>query len=503
MGHHGAAGKLYRIAVPRRTLARRPQGTISDPPTISSVMVRDRAAGTTTAVPLPPQGQESKLGVISGDGCTVAYWASSLTDAGGLQWRVYTWDRCTPGAAAELASNQQPRSSSQGGLAISVDGGLVAYSSWAEQTEPRVAVITIGDHTEIEMPGDHRGPDGAVSLNIDLSDDGAVLAVDEDLDGDIGITVWHVGTPTTDLIDLDDPAGGAVVTTSDPSLSADGRVLAFTSGPFLDPEVYVRDLVTGEQRQITAPATLGAIGSFAAQAAITPDGSQVALGALEHVTHPSFVELIPTAIAVVRSTSGFFDTTDTELVSLGTDDAAVPADAATISATGRFVGFASSAGERFGSAPGVNVDVWLRERPPSLTSPATLDFGGVTIGASAGPMGVTVVNDSDVGVPVGSVTLTAGAFAVASDGCSGVLLAPAGSCSIAITFSPASAGATAGTITVEGDGVSTVTQLLGIGQTRARSPLRRRRTTSARGRSVRPSRPPASPSPTSVARRSG
>ncbi len=87
-----------------------------------------------------------------------------------------------------------------------------------------------------------------------------------------------------------------------------------------------------------------------------------------------------------------------------------------------------------------------------LTFPSTLALGPHLIGTTSGPQTVTVTNSGGTAVTISSITSSAPAeFAVSAPGCTTV--APAGTCSIAVTFTPAAAGDRSAVVTVTSDGL--------------------------------------------------
>lgn len=81
--------------------------------------------------------------------------------------------------------------------------------------------------------------------------------------------------------------------------------------------------------------------------------------------------------------------------------------------------------------------------PVISTTPNPVAFGAVSINASA-TRTVTVTNAGQYNLSVGSATVTgadAAQFSITANGCAGVSLAPAASCGITMSFTPASAGA--------------------------------------------------------------
>jgi HYDIN/CFA65/VesB-like, Ig-like domain/Beta-propeller repeat/Cep192 domain 4/Abnormal spindle-like microcephaly-assoc'd, ASPM-SPD-2-Hydin len=83
-------------------------------------------------------------------------------------------------------------------------------------------------------------------------------------------------------------------------------------------------------------------------------------------------------------------------------------------------------------------------------SPAVLSFGNQTVGTTSAAQSVTVMNTGASTITVNSITASA-PFATTSQGQSnycGATIAPGASCTVGVTFSPTTAGAQSGTLTV-------------------------------------------------------
>jgi hypothetical protein len=86
---------------------------------------------------------------------------------------------------------------------------------------------------------------------------------------------------------------------------------------------------------------------------------------------------------------------------------------------------------------------------PTLTaSPATLDFGNIAPGGTAGPLSITLANTTAVAVEVSSVASPASPFVANASTCGAVpfTLAPGQSCSLAYSFAPTADGAFSGRV---------------------------------------------------------
>lgn len=102
--------------------------------------------------------------------------------------------------------------------------------------------------------------------------------------------------------------------------------------------------------------------------------------------------------------------------------------------------------------------------PATLTiAPAGFDFGGVPINSNSSLQQFTVTNSGDQASATVQ-TSTTGQFAIATDGCAGQSLAPAGQCTLQIRFTPLSRGAKSGTLVVTDGAATSMVTLMGTGQ---------------------------------------
>jgi hypothetical protein len=102
--------------------------------------------------------------------------------------------------------------------------------------------------------------------------------------------------------------------------------------------------------------------------------------------------------------------------------------------------------------------------PPGVSlSPSSLSFSATGVGLSAPAQTLTLTNNGGLPLHVANTALSAG-FMIASSTC-GSALAPASSCNLIIVFSPTSAGAVSGTLTLTDDAPSggQTTNLSGTG----------------------------------------
>ncbi|MGE3589107.1 MAG: TolB family protein, partial [Ilumatobacteraceae bacterium] len=408
------------------------------------VFVRNRTTGSTTAVPLGFLVTATTGGVVSRDGCHVAYWGYFAGINFGLfvippNWDVYTWDRCTAGAAPVLITTASDfpaltsGGSERGPLAISSDGRYVAYIAQEFGLSPRIARIDTNGAIESRLAS---GLSDASS--IDISDNGAfiglgVRAVIADINRDVvigwtppctGAAVVVCNTEMISVTGAGQPAAGA---SSDPSLSADGRYVAFTSTSLdligqsgvVPQQVFIRDRATGTNRMLTNTPGQAMVGSADAPE-ISPDGTQIAF--TQSATPPNNSVAFPFQALVARSTSGLYDTAVFDLVSYGVSGAAISSSAfePSMSSNGRYVAFSSSANsELSGTTMPNGSEVWMRQRPIALDITPTLDFGTVAIGAQSAARDAVVQNTSGVPINISSVVLPAGPFSITGNSCGG------------------------------------------------------------------------------------
>ena len=447
------------------------------------VYVRNRAAGTTTAVPLPAPFWDATVGgVVSRDGCHVAFWGHQIAFFSAAQWDVYSWDRCSAaGTLALINASDLPNLTAAGDtigpLSISADGRYVAYTAQQSGVAPRIARIDTSTSTEARMPGT------VISAgSIDVSDNGALVAVGvraniQPLTRDLVVgwdpacsgrsktctAVFAISVSAAGF-----PAGGD---STGPSVSADGRYVAFSSNAAdivglpgsPTAQVYVRDLVAGVNVLITdTPGT--AMDGRVEDPEISPDGSQIALQRRASDGAPVAGDIAE--VYVARSTSGYFDTGVFDLVSYGVSGAPTSLDSTqpSMSSNGRYVAFASFANDELsGFGMPFDLNVWMRERPIALDITPTLDFGTIDVGGMSAPQNAVITNTSQIAINIGAVTPPDAPFSVTANGCAGAL-APGQTCAVTIVFSPAAGGSASSSLTVSGDGLSVSASLVGNGR---------------------------------------
>ena len=453
------------------------------------VGVRDRAANTTTVVPLPAiliPFDRSTNGVLSRDGCHVAFW----TWFPGLNvfffvipsgWYVYMWDRCTAGSVPTQVANVSdllPNSTDTvGPLAIDANGSHVAYAA-SSSLGGRIARVTVGT----TVTQDVLLNDVFNGNSIDITDDGSFVAIGgqttvDDLTRQ-AVMGWippcntQTFACTTETISVGATGNRFSEIANNPSLSADGRYVAFTSnvapgsGVIGTRQVYVLDRAAGVTKVVSSTPGKPMSGDVD-EAEISPDGTQVVLTQATTAASPTGEPV--REVLVARSASGFFDSAVFDLVSFGVSGNPTTTDSimGSMSSNGRFVAFASAANSELSGTALSNNDanVWMRQRPIALDITPSLDFGTINPGGQSAPQNAIVTNTSGVSINISAVTPPAAPFSITANGCGGPL-APGATCAITIVFSPTAPGGASSSVTVSGDGLSVSASLVGVGRSR-------------------------------------
>jgi Tol biopolymer transport system component len=386
------------------SLARRLVPVATEPES-RHIYVRDREARTTILVSVTPTGQaasgDSFNPAISADGRFVAFdsFASNLvnTDRNGFR-DVFVRDltaRTTRLVPASLVGVQANNDSSN--PAISGDGRYVAFESLATNlvnnagTQRSIYVRNLDGLAVISVASrgvNNSAPNGP-SFNPVLSHDGLTVAFNSDasnlVDGDRnGVTDVFVRdrTNSTTVLVSAAPDGTAGNSPSfQPSISANGMVVAFTSAASFragdantEPmSILVRDLSAANTLTRVSGAAAGAADGPAARPALAGDGATLVF------------ESLATNL-VAGDTNGASDVFVRNLGADTTERVSLPSAAATgngwsnnsaVSADGRFVAFASTATNLIaGDTNGVS-DIFVRDRETGAVERVSVATGGM------------------------------------------------------------------------------------------------------------------------------
>jgi Tol biopolymer transport system component len=260
------------------------------------IVLSDRSRATTEAVTATVNVGRAPLDgaapVISGNGEWVAF---------ALAGQVFARSRTT--GAAELVSvspEGAPANGASSAPAISADGRLIAFQSRADNLVPGdvngFADIFVRDRqsgtTRLVSTAADGVPAAGISIAPAISADGHFIAfqssaeylVPGDRNSREDIFVRELETGTTEIVSVAASGGPADAGSSAPSISADGRFVAFqSSARELVPgdtndntDVFVRDRQSGTTRLVSAAADGGPANNDSTLARISADGHFIA-----------------------------------------------------------------------------------------------------------------------------------------------------------------------------------------------------------------------------------
>ena len=367
---------------------------------------------------------------INADGTIVAFESQATnlvaTDANGDWEDIFVRDLLA--GTTELVSVSSDEVQGDFGSynpSINADGTIVAFSSSVEVAEDYICeqifvrYLLTGTTELVSVASDGESYGNSGSFNPSLSADGSSVAFtstatnlvdgDEDEEGGFGLMpdvfVRYLLTGVTELVSVSGGGVGADNSNTDPSINADGSVVAFVSAPIppidtgdgvfhpvAGPDVFVRDMSTGTTELVSVSG--GGVGADNSNAApsINADGSIVAFVSGES-TGPFFnggAAFVPAAGPVVGPDVFVRDrsTGTTELISVsgggvGADNVNLQPS---INADGSIVAFVSfpdtepvlNGGAALAAAagPGVGPNVFVRDRRTGTTTLLSVGWDG-------------------------------------------------------------------------------------------------------------------------------
>jgi Tol biopolymer transport system component len=264
-----------------------------------------------------------------------------------------------------VSSSGEPANADSGNPSVSADGRFVAFVSYATDLDPsgdRGVFVRDRKTSRTQLAAPASGPNKPIQPSI--SADGRFVAYAEpDAYGDGNIHVRDMNSGKTSLVTVGvdgKPAGGR---SQNPSLSANGRFVAFSSGatnltrrkPIAGRNEFVRDMKTGKTQQVNV-STAGKTGNgYCHHPSISADGRYVAFES--------------NATNLVKGARGYnvyvrdLKKHETKLVSLSSagKKANRGSHKAAISGDGRYVAFASKASNLVKHDTNKSLDIFRRD----------------------------------------------------------------------------------------------------------------------------------------------
>lgn len=457
----------------------------------NQLMLRDRAAGTTTLVDTSDAGAPLRHPTISADGRWLAYARPVNGPTTVILVEVATGARAQlPRLPGRNLSPDQP--------ALSSDGRFLAVRSGVlKGSEILVLDRTAGawETVSVDVNGRPTASTAALAAQPAISWDGRfvaftavagaarLVASPATTNSQRQVFLRDRGTGSTSLLSVGPagaPGSGPSIT---PAVSGDGTIVAFASA--------AQDLVTGDGNQqvdvfvwssatggleLVSRSTTGAAGNApSGYPALTGDGAQVAFasGATTLVPGdtsggPAGAVALPgdstglTAVGLPSIAGDVFvrdrSTGRTSRISVGRDNASEangPSTYPSISSTGRYVAFTSGADNLVAGDANEARDVFVRDRPPRVeATPNPVDFGSAPLGSLGTQRPATVLSTGIVPATIGPVTIGgthAADFVVAANLCTGRTLAPGASCEVRVLFIGTAKGERKATLQVAND----------------------------------------------------
>ncbi|MDX6242917.1 MAG: hypothetical protein QOE76_640 [Frankiales bacterium] len=280
---------------------------VSPPTAFTDIFVRDLVAGTTRLVSATPTGQEangnSSSPAISADGSAVVFTsgAAALVPGGTAGFDVYVATLATHSVVAASVSSAGTRGLQDSGFGvISGNGRYVAFDSLATNLtsattggyrQVYLRDLVAGTTTLVSEQSATAGGNGD-SVRPSISNDGSYVAFQSsanDLppaDANTFRDVYVRDTTTHATVRVSRPYTGTETTgdSTEPSISADGRFVAFDSDAGnlvpgdtnLQPDVFRLDRNTGATSRVST-SNAGVQGDgYSHLSALSPDGQHVA-----------------------------------------------------------------------------------------------------------------------------------------------------------------------------------------------------------------------------------
>jgi Tol biopolymer transport system component len=467
----------------------------------NQVLLRDRAAGTTTPLDTSAAGELFRHPTLSADGRWVAYVRPLKGTTTVVLVDVATGARSVVPQPPDRNRNpDQPTLSSDGRFVavrtLVLKGSEIMLLDRASTTWETISADVNGRPTALS---------GALAAQPAISWDGRFVAFTA-----IARAAQLVVTPkpsnpyrqvflrdrrtaTTTLLSIGPAGTQGLGNSSTPAISGNGAVVAFSSaaGDLVaddanQEDVFAWSSTTGAV-EIISRSTAGAAGnSGSGFPAVTGDGRQVAFasGATTLVPGdttagpppplPVISDFASPPPAVLPPIAGDIFVRDratgrTTRISVGRDNASEANGFSTypsISSSGRFVAFTSAADNLVAVEANKARDVYVRDRPPRVEAgPNPIDFGSAPLGSLGTTRPATIRSTGIVPARIGAITIggaNASDFVVAANPCSDRTLPAGASCELQVLFIGTSKGARTAKLQIANDaGKPVVLRLVG------------------------------------------
>jgi len=271
-----------------------------------------------------------------------------------------------------------------------------------------------------------------------------------------------------------------------PAISGDGAVVAFASA--------ADDLVADDANQqidvfawsrstgleLVSRSTAGAAGNAGSGLpALNVDGTQVAFASGATTLVPGDTTAGPVTTPGIAANNPFSVAGDifvrdrgaarTTRISVGRDNASEangPSTYPSISSSGRFVAFTSTADNLVAREANKASDVFVRDRPPRVqAAPNPIDFGSAPLGSLGTTRPATIRSTGITPARIGAISIggtNASDFVVAANPCSDRTLPPGATCEVQVLFIGTARGNRAATLQIANDaGAAVVLRLVG------------------------------------------
>jgi Tol biopolymer transport system component len=342
----------------------------------TDVFVHDRQAGTTERVSVDSRERQATGGdqggvldtnfgrpAISPDGRLVAF-ASSATNLvnGDRNQSVDVFLRDRVAGTTERVSLTGRRTQANGersGPALSADGRFVAFTSFADN----------------------------------------LVAGDTNFTSDVFVRDRQAST--TERVSVSSTEEQANASSSGAAISPDGRLVAFTSDAFnLIPgdvddaafDVFLRDRQTGTTEGISTVVPSSELGRHSGSPSLSADGRLVAF----HSWEPNLVPNDTNTrfdVFVLDRVSGTVERVSVNIAGVeGNNDSLSPS----ISADGRFVAFTSDADNLVADDGNFDLDIFVRDRQTQTTVRASVRTDGTETGFELGSLNAALSADGQV-----------------------------------------------------------------------------------------------------------